>query len=698
MKTKTTPTNGICPTPALNGLAFKKIAQIVSIFLVFFASYCCYGQQKKIDSLRQIVYGKEMNLTSPKDTSYILTVLDLSRYYYEVRIDSTRILAEYTKRLSEKIGYDKGIVSSIQDIGVYHSYKGNSDAAIACYQEALSASKNLGDKEVLAELFNNFGMEYSFKGDYGLALEANLKGLDHAKESNSLNLVTLINTNIGVLYAKQQLYKEAETYFKNAIVNYKVDFSDYNYIASLLNLARVYSIQGKNKDADDITETLIAKLDTVKDISFLFEAYHIKGFILSQKKEYDNALPWFQKCLDISAKNPDNPSLLAPKVDAEIAKIYFEKDMDEKAFFHANRAYGLARKLNILDNIIEISELLYKLHKRKRNIAGALEYHEIFKVYSDSLFNDRNTNGVILFQARSEFEKKQTAAAMVSERKLMDKQSKINMALLAITVLLIMLVPLGLKHLKLARLNKEIIANSKILKQKEVALTASNATKDRLFSIIGHDLKNPIASLQSMIFLYLDKAIPGEEFLNLVPSLGKDVQAMMATLSNLLQWGKSQIQGAKIVVSKVQVKPIADNTLQFLNVLSNSKELRVDNAIELDFMVLADKSHLDIILRNLLGNAIKFTPPKGSISLSCKREGEQGIIVIKDSGVGMDKATAARVMDINEGYTSYGTENEKGTGLGLSLCIGLLSQNNGKLWVESEQGKGTSFFIALPLA
>ena len=182
----------------------------------------------------------------------------------------------------------------------------------------------------------------------------------------------------------------------------------------------------------------------------------------------------------------------------------------------------------------------------------------------------------------------------------------------------------------------------------------------------------------------------------LLPKLNNYTEHMHFTLENLLNWGKNQMQGEHIAPSTLNLHSIGSDVIALFSEAITKKELKVDFAIAKEISVYADKEDVNIIFRNVLSNAIKFTHTRGMISISANTQENSVIIEFVDNGVGMSAETQKLVCDSRKYYSTFGTNNEKGTGLGLMLCKTLLARNNGKISVDSIENNGTTFFVHLP--
>src|SRR5690606_17090414 len=234
--------------------------------------------------------------------------------------------------------------------------------------------------------------------------------------------------------------------------------------------------------------------------------------------------------------------------------------------------------------------------------------------------------------------------------------------------------------------------------EREAELHEINGTKTKLFSIIGHDLRGPIGALQELLKLFMEGEIGKEEFLSFIPKLKSDVENISFTLNNLLSWGQNQLNGVVTRPKRISLDKIVDNNIQLLSELAKSKSIKIIDQLPENTQIWADHNQIDIVVRNLISNAIKFTPNNGLITIESAEKGNYRQFSIRDTGVGMNKEMQEKVFEESSNLTTYGTNNEKGTGLGLSLCKEMILKNKGKIWVESQLRKGSTFYFTVPKA
>lgn len=237
-------------------------------------------------------------------------------------------------------------------------------------------------------------------------------------------------------------------------------------------------------------------------------------------------------------------------------------------------------------------------------------------------------------------------------------------------------------------------------KNNEIKLTELNATKDKFFSIIAHDLKAPFNSIVGYSELLLEQ-IEGEDYKKaggIANIILQSSNRAMDLLMKIMEWAQSQSGEMNFNPQKFDIIPLIDEVTDFSNDIARQKSIQIATTLPPGIQVYADYEMISTVLRNLISNAIKFTQPGGKISISSEEEQNQVVISVSDSGVGMSKERTDKLFNICDGHSTPGTQNEKGTGFGLILCKEFVNKNNGKIWVDSKAGIGTTLYFSLPLS
>jgi len=253
------------------------------------------------------------------------------------------------------------------------------------------------------------------------------------------------------------------------------------------------------------------------------------------------------------------------------------------------------------------------------------------------------------------------------------------------------------RTIELNRRNREINRKNEDIEARNKELNEALEFKNRVFSIIAHDLKSPVASLVQNSVL-LDYNPSKENSKKLIDSFRESSRSALNLIDNLLYWGRSQGEQLNYNPDLVDLKPLIENVLKLFGEIAKQKSISLEMSLDGDTEVFADKELLEIICRNLVSNAIKFTRQKGKVRIESVRSSgtDKMLISFIDNGIGIPEDRLADILGTRELISTAGTEKEKGTGLGLKLCQELVAVNKGELTIESEEGKGTRVNLSLP--
>ena len=250
-------------------------------------------------------------------------------------------------------------------------------------------------------------------------------------------------------------------------------------------------------------------------------------------------------------------------------------------------------------------------------------------------------------------------------------------------------------NLKILRQKADLTGKAALLEEKTMQLTELNSLKNKLFSIIAHDLKAPLYALRTLFRNVQVYDLPGEEIKLLIPEVVNELTYTTGLMENLLQWAKSQMQNEAVKPQLLDIAGVAKEVLQLLRLQADAKHIYINSRIDRPVYVYADKDMVNLVLRNLLSNAIKFTPEEGSIYIEAHEMRSHIEVIVQDTGTGISEDALQRLQSDNY-FSTRGTGGEAGTGLGLMLCKEFLSRNGGQMRIESQPGKGSTVAFTLP--
>lgn len=243
--------------------------------------------------------------------------------------------------------------------------------------------------------------------------------------------------------------------------------------------------------------------------------------------------------------------------------------------------------------------------------------------------------------------------------------------------------------------HQEIELKASQLEKKTNELLELDTLKNKLFSVIAHDLKTPMYALRNMFRNIQQFDIPGDEIKIMIPDVVTDLNYTTGLMENLLQWAKNQMQSDSLKPQLLDVSEMIKEVMQLLRLQADEKKVYLESKIDVPVYIYADRDMVNLVLRNLLSNAIKFTPENGYIFLGANEANSYVEVFVQDTGKGMSEEDLRKI-NANNYFTTKGTANESGTGLGLMLCKEFLAKNGGRMFVESEEGKGSVFSFTLP--
>ncbi len=663
--------------------------------LLFFGYIQTYAQSTKRDSLgKRIENYRSKRDFSPKDSLYIDLLNKLGSEMRYFNSDSLLLLSQEAFNLSKEANNDYGQCKSLVGLGNYYTDEGNYDQAITHYHKAFIKAKLIDDKDLILDVQNKIAGAYDFKGDYAEALSRYLEGIELATQTGNDLMLSIFNENIANLYANQENYEQAIHFYKIVKrINDKIGNDIYS-AETMSNIASVYADMGELEYAMYNVNSSITTFEKHKIMDWLAYAYEVKG--KTYLKEGDNKWAlFFYKQSEMIHENIEDDRGETSLLNG-MAEALLGQHKDSLSEQYALKAFELSKKIKFHEETQRSANTLFKINKNKKDFKSALVYHEEYQTLHDTISTNKNQKSITMLVTKLEYEKQKESLMEENSKALASQKRYIYAALFILVIFLIVTLIVRRNEKIQKRLNIELYNKTAKLVENEKELREINETKDKLFSIIGHDLRGPIAAFQGLLKLYKDGEIDSKEFLEFIPKLNSDIDHISFTLNNLLSWGQTQMNGSVTKPSIVSIENLVTENINLLSETAEAKSLKIVNKMTANILSWSDSDQIDIVIRNLMSNAIKFTPDNGMITIDALERSSTWEISVRDTGVGMDKETQKKIFEKNSNITTYGTNDEKGTGLGLSLCKEMVEKNNGKIWVESFRPDGTCFYFTLP--
>jgi signal transduction histidine kinase len=423
------------------------------------------------------------------------------------------------------------------------------------------------------------------------------------------------------------------------------------------------------------------------------------GDIYLARNEYQKALSYFKPTLDIAIQ--ENNNFLKVSTYHRLGKTYKLMGQNDKALDYLLENIKVASEHGYKDELEKSYKMISGIYFDRKDLVRAYQYQQLFIVTHDSLYNQRNIEQMALMQAQFDAGMKEAQIELLTKEAEL-KQGEIHSQLvwkyfyigcLSLMIILAFLLFYYYRHSHRARMVLEE-KNSEINKQTQ-QLQNLNATKDKLFSIISHDLRSPVASLRALLELIGTAGLTQQEFIDITRALRHNLDSVYSDLDNLLLWAQTQLKGLKAAPESITIRDLADEKINLFLEAARIKKISISNQIHPEAMVFADRNHISLVLRNLITNAIKFNQTGGRITLSSVEQEDYYEISISDTGVGISTGDITKLFNAETHFTTPGTNREKGVGIGLLLTKEFIETNQGSISVHSELGRGTTFTFKL---
>ena len=589
-----------------------------------------------------------LNYFRKKEYKYGIAVMNsaiANINYTENNFDLAKSLYQESLALFKELGKTKQAAAVNSHLGIIEGRKGNLKLANVKFMETLQMYESLHDSFGMSDTYLNLGAANEINDDLDNALEYYKRASEYLSRDTSANLYATLLNNIGILYAKKNNSATALSYFNRSLALCRDSSFNNLKIAVLLDFGLCYAdLQNKEK-----------------------------------------ALAYFTQALDLAGQQ---------QIEEQQAKILkgmaslFVATKPTKAVEYLQQAVTIEKKIGTLKLLFDTYGDLVATYKGQGKYKEALEYEEKMQVINDSInARDRASelaNMHAIFELQKSRERVKQLIFLIRKNTV-----KRNIILIAAFCNLIVLIILAFSYQKSILLNKQLVKQT-------AELSEANEIKDKLFSIIGHDLRGPIGNIPVLLELMGDEDIDKEEKEYFYSSIKELAVGCKETLDKLLYWGKLNIKGNRLNTQTFVAKEHIENCLKLLRSLAAHKNITLFDETNKDVRIHADSEHFEFVMRNLLSNAIKFSYNGGKVIVRSEPASDQGFTLfsVTDSGKGIDTAKIPTIFEAIE-KSGTGTAQEKGTNIGLKLCKDFIQENGGKIWVTSELNKGTTFYFTL---
>ncbi len=633
----------------------NRLAIIISVMLI---SVTGSPQSLVLDSLQQVLTKQAT------DTGKILVQAAMAKAWWYLNPDTAIVIGERLAAEARSIGFYKGQAICYNNIGVGYDVKGNYPKALDYHFKALRIRDSLGDVAGRADSENNIGEIYKFQGEYDKALDYYFRSVASSKACSDPRGPGITYVALSDLYLLKKDYTTCLYYAKLAEPALAASSEP-----SLFWTAQAWNNAG---------HASLALQNTAAALQ-----YH--------QKALEAALTLHEKYIEAAALNG-------------IGSIQLRNGQTGMALGNIQRALNLYIEVNAKLEIKDTYLLLSEAYERQGDFVKALSFYKLSAAAQDSLFNDERNKLINVIQYSYEIEKKQREIELLAKDNALNREKRKQQfawtlflgGMLACAGAIVFLL---YRNGKIKERNNVLLLTQKEeIARQAAALELANKTKDKLFAIIGHDLRGPVGSLGMLLDMLRRQEISREEFNAISHNVKQQVDTVYITLENLLIWSRAQMKGIQTERQRLDAQEVVAAQLTLLQQQANTKNINLANNVAAGSFVLADREQLAFIIRNLVANAIKFTSSGGHVRVQAGVTEKQLTLAVKDNGSGIAAEMLPHIFTLDGFRSEYSSDNESGTGLGLIICREFAESNGGNIRAESTVGIGTVFYVTLVTA
>lgn len=613
---------------------------------------------KQEEYSQSVDFLKESLSKTKSDTAKINILNRITSSYFYTNPKEGIPYGESALKLATKINWKKGIALANINLGVCQWVLTDYTKAINYFYKSLSTYQDLKDPNGISESYNNLGLINVEISKYDQAFKYFNKAYEiNKKTGNKISMVYNLN-NIAAAYYNQKNYDKSLKYYTDSR-NLNLSMNDPNGLAySYTKIGKIYSDQKKFTESLDYFKKALNNFDNGQTIN-------IGNVYLEMGITYNK----------MALENLDN-----------------KKQLLVKATQYLNEAIALFSESGALDRL-NLSYLeLYKSKKEQGSFNEALSYFEKYNTLKDSLFSKENQNKLNNIQTKQEIDLRDNQIE-IQKLKIKSNTRKVYLlAFLSISIALLLILFFWL-YISKRKTNQ-------LLLDKNEEISNINKQKDKFFSIIAHDLRGPFSGFLGLTELLAEdiEEMDKEEIQFAAANMRKSAKNLNTLLDNLLEWSRMEQGMIPFSPKENNLDEIVKECVAPLKESAVKKVITIENDINQNLQIFADHNILQSVIRNILNNAVKFTPREGTIKIKGHVEAKNTIVSITDTGIGMNEKMIENIFKIDFKNNRPGTEDEPSTGLGLILCKEFVEKHNGQIWIESEENIGTTFYLSFPNA
>lgn len=651
--------------------------------------------QSKEDSLNTVLSS------NPPDVAKLKSLIALSVLKQDVDFNQATRYADEALTLARSLDDDASRGAAYKNKAVLLSMSGNYVEALRYDKLLLEISVDSQDSSGMARDYSNIGNDYYELGEYGEAFFYFSRSYRISAAINDSLRMAVAEHNIGCVYKEFQQYETAiQHLLSSRRISEKLD--DVEGIAYTYDEIGDIQLRKKHYDSAEYSLATALRISKEKEIALRLPRVYAKLASVSIKTgKFEKALQYYDSAYRLHERTNDQFGMAT--IDLGRATVFTQEGRYDDALKNVQHSLSVAEKLNARVLEIECYNQLSQLWELKSDYRKSLSYYKRYKMLEDSLFSQELNGKLLRSQLNFETEARDSQIALLSQKEArqstqLRKQEFVRNILAVVMALsVILLVTVYRSGRRRRQINTLLLQHQEEMEKRSEELERLNQVKDKFFSIISHDLRSPINALSGLLDLLDRGAVTVEELPRHIRELRVRFNHTRTLLNNLLDWTLLQMDKLNVQAAKIDIFNIVEENMQLLSTTQN-KDIRLVNEVPRNAIGFADSNTINLVIRNLITNSIKFTNDGGTVRIAARERDAEWLVSVKDTGVGMTPEAQRMLFDKTSPYTTRGTANEKGTGLGLILCKEFVEKNGGRIWVESHEGAGSTFYFTLPKA
>ena len=622
----------------------------------------------------------------------------LFRSEYAQAMNDYEAALEYYRR----VNYTIGISRCLNNMGIIQKNRGDYVDALTYYQESVVYLDSVLHAHDIAQTYNNMGNLFVYLGGYERALEYFGKALEIAQRNNYPHLISLCLSNSGVIQNKIGNYEQALNLYQRSLgvsrsLNDPVQTSN-----CLINIGTNYADMGKPEQGLDYVQQGMEMKMELGDERITSNCYINLADIYTSMGEYGQATELLNEAIPVKERLNDRDGLI--RCYLGLGSVALEQERLREAERMADTALQIAGEMHALEYIAEGYRIKKEIAAARNDYLSAYRYELQHHLYTDSLMDEATAKAAMEmeFRTRSNLLQQEVENLRIQsnlDQLLMRKRTTVFYSSLAIATLLLVGFILVLYFMRRSRRTSlKLEEKNLVITKQNLKLDQVNKTKDRIMSIIAHDLRGTIGNQLTAVEVL--NRIEGEQNVEidrkrLLGNLKNSASYSLELLENLLHWSRLEEGLSNYHPEEVKLNTLVSNCLSLYSESVLNKDLKFIREIDGTISCYADKIMMETVYRNLISNAIKFSNPGGTITIGLSKAEGQTHFWVRDQGIGMSKEEIEKIAK-NGGNSRRGTANEKGTGMGLTLVREFTRIHNGKFLITSEPAKGSTFEVVIP--